>query len=97
MKGSKLQLFNLNNISKFCWIPISIEGSTAKISFGPLNITFGVFITFHPQSQGRGRPGLNPMGPNGCPDLSLPPQAKKKNFQGQMHIHNWLRDSDPFT
>ena len=78
MKGSKLQLFNLNNISKFRWIPISIEGATAKISFGPLNITFGVFITFHPQSQGRGRPGLNPMGPNGCPDLFLPPQAKKK-------------------
>ena len=81
MKGSKLQLFNLNNIPKFRWIPISIQGATAKISFGPLNITFGVFITFHPQSHGRGRPGLNPMGPNGCPDLSLPPQAKK-NFSG---------------
>ena len=92
MKGSKLQLFNLNNIYKFRWIPICIEGATAKISFGPLNITFGVFITFHPQSHGRGRPGLNPMGPNGCPDLSLPPQAKKKFSGSDAHspLADWL-------
>ena len=62
MKGSKLQLFNLNNIPKFRWIPISIQGATAKISFGPLNITFGGLYHVSPPIPGKGAARTEPDG-----------------------------------